>query len=301
MADPLPQRRADSVTPPPDGILRQRRPVGPPPLRPAPEAAPPLREPSMLGGLAGYKPTATLGEQVGRWYENSGGLNAAVQKAQESQQKRDPKVLDGLLWPKWKPEDVNKRAPVTTSDTDPYYKEAGNDGWHDPNSGSIWLRDGAPNKASVLGHELGHHVYARDADTVVRQQAAAEDGVSGWHMPHGGDKKSDYYRYTLEPAEVDVRLAEIKRHYAHHTGRLVDSPEEAQKAWDWWSSYRRNFTPGVNEHIERPEDAPTLDMRTFDRYDTLPPQMKQQMLHRMPELVQSGDRIRDLQREATSA
>ena len=35
----------------------------------------------------------------------------------------------------------------------------------------------------------------------------------------------------------------------------------------------------------------------FETYDSLPEQMKQQLLHRMPELVNSGSRIRDLKRQ----
>jgi hypothetical protein len=112
-------------------------------------------------------------------------------------------------------------------------------------------------------------------------------------MPH--DERA---AYLTDPTEVDVRLAEIKRHYAHHTGRLVDSPEEAQKAWDWWRSYSRNFDPGVNESLERPGENPSLEREDFEFYDNaLSPQMKQQMLHRMPELVRSEDKIREYRQQ----
>jgi hypothetical protein len=269
----------------------------------APAPAPPL-QPASAGAWAGYGPTTTLGAQIGRWYDNAGGLDAAISGAQEAQKNRDPRVLDGLLWPKWKPGDVTKRMPQAVN------RVAGLDNgtngqWHagtteillrageDPATGEPLVGQGA------LEHELSHNAFSRNADTTRQQRDPLRADARDWIVPHG----DDYKAYLLSPPEVDVRLAEIKRHYAHHTGRLVDSPEEAQKAWEWWRWNQLNFMPGFDEQIERPGDNPTLDPEDFYWYDSQPPQMKEQMLHRMPELVSSRreDSIRQYQNAIRNA
>jgi hypothetical protein len=265
-------------------LKRQRRPDEfQVPLRPAPPQAPPLEEPSRIGKALGYEPTATLGSQIGRWYENAGGLGKAIDAAQQSQQSRNTRVLDGLMWPKWKPEDVTSRRPSSITRSPQYAVPNANGAWYH-NSSRVWLAPDA--RQSVLEHELSHNAYIRDAKTGASQAAAAEQSQN-WDMPHGGTARGDRAKYLAAPEEVDVRLAEIKRRYAHHAGRLVDSPEEAKKAWDWWRTYNLNFGPAGSKQVERPEDRPTLYRRDFEYYDDLPGHMKTQMLHRMPELVRT--------------
>lgn len=296
-------------------VLRSRRPVyGPPqampPLREAPEEAPKPEEPSFIGRALGYSPRASLGSQVSRWYENAGGLDKAIDSAQQAQSRRNDSVLDGLTWPKWKPGDVtDRKAPIkakTGLDMDVIVTHA--DGLYWPSNGAVWLRDGIQNRQSVLEHELSHGAFLRDESTADAMERAAKNNPS-WVVPHGGNESSDRASYLLDPAETDVRLAEIKRHYAHHTGKLVTNPDEAKEAWSWWRSYNRNFRPDSKPlqpgrraqptPIERPEDTPTLFPSQFEFYDNLPDTMKKQMFHRMPELVRSSpDRIRELQRQS---
>jgi hypothetical protein len=164
----------------------------------------------------------------------------------------------------------------------------------DANTQAVTLSRRAGNQAT-LEHELGHNAYIRDAETGRRQRDAAGGAARNWVIPPGGDPWGDYDAYTLGPAEVDVRLAEIKRHYAHHTGRIVDSPGEAQRAWEWWranqSLFQEHWRAGETEdQVERPGENPTLTPETFDLYDSQPAHMKEQMLHRMPELVESRRR-----------
>lgn len=257
------------------------------PVRRAPEEAPPLTQPSVIGGLLGYKPTSTLGAQIGRWYDNAGGLKKAISAAQESQATRDTSVLGDAMWPKWKPEDVTSRtATVEMSDRLPS-RNTGE--WS--TDGAVYLAKGGDKELqSTLEHELSHNAYVRDRPTFRGQSSAASAGGSAWSVPerHGFEHDPGFASYLMSPAETDVRLAEVKRHYAHHTGRLVDSPAEAQKAWDWYRSYNRNFQPGVNPEIERPGEEPTMTTRQFEFYDSLPDDAKKQMLHRMPELVKGG-------------
>lgn len=275
-------------------LLRGRRPQnrnGGVPLRHAPPEAPGIQDPSRFGAALGYEPTFSLGDQIGRWYENAGGLDKAVDSAQQSMANRDPKVLDGLLWPKWEKKGLDEKFPVSRERDQRIPNANGTFDWSDRR---IRLSPGVQNHQAVLEHEGSHGLFM-PGNSGAKQRAAAADR-DRWDVPHG-DKHT---AYLMDPAEVDVRLAEIKRRYAHHTGRLVDSPEEAQKAFDWWKTYNLNFSPEINEGrekpIERPSDGPTTSRRATDTYDQLPEPMKQQLLHRMPEVVKSEDRIRELRR-----
>lgn len=271
-------------------VLRMRRPQGVAAnsLRPPPTEPPPLEGPSLIGGLLGYKPTATLGAQIGRWYDNSGGLKKAIAAAQESQSQRDLDVLTNDMWPKWNPDDVTRRtATVEATDLPDGY-----DGQWRPD-GSVLLRNGPTRSPqSVLEHELGHNAYIRDQTTAFIQAVGADatsDVPGQWSFPdeHGWpDDKMP--KYLMDPAEVDVRLAEIKRRYAHHTGRLADSPEEAGKAWKWYRENQQHFQPGAAPGVERPGEYPTLEPEQFDFYDSLPDDSRQKLLHRMPELVRGS-------------
>ena len=252
----------------------------------------------------GYKPTTSLGEQVGRYYKNAGGLDKAVDAAQEAQENRDPKVLDGLLWPKWGRGQMSMQVPVEVGSRDDEWKDSNGLHWlHPDNSHSIWLNKDGTHKQSTLEHEASHAAYLPTYDALDSQIKASADSQA-WPRPHRGDdgyvgsSMQNFRHYLTDPAEVDVRLAEVKRRYAHHTGNLVQTPEEARKAWDWWRSYSRNLDRPMNEGskspFERPDEEPTMSREQFDFYDDLPPQMKQQMLHRMPELVDRGNAIRTL-------
>jgi hypothetical protein len=255
-----------------------------------PPPPPALKEPSFFGKLLGYTPNTTLGDQIGRWYEPAGGLGNAIKSAQTAQKNRDGSVLDGLLWPKWEPADVTQRTPASITISAPSQDQAGPEGRWDSYPGSVWLKKGSAwPQQPVLEHELGHNAYVRDTATLRSQEDATEKGAAGWNVPHGGTDRADFYRYALDPAEVDVRLAEIKRRYAFATGRLVDSPEEAQKAWDWWRSNYYESPPDKND-----PERPTMTPGQFRIYDNLPGPMQRQMFHRMPELVRSEDRIRRL-------
>lgn len=87
---------------------------------------------------------------------------------------------------------------------------------------------------------------------------------------------AEYNKYLLNPAETDVRLAEIKRQYAHQTGTLVETPEQAQDAWKWYQQNQDKLSPDM-----------TLEPEQFELYDSLPEEQKTQLFHRMPELVQN--------------
>lgn len=298
----------------------------------------------------------TLGAQIGRWYQNAGGLNNAINKAQTAQQNRDTTVLDPKLWSSWRPEAVTQqRQPVITSQS-----LLDNRNNNKPAAGALtaaafqtpampetetytpttksWFGATKPQKPvqqkyvsepavvmpsppsnkvmsqSLLEHELSHGAFPA-AGEQDRDMASAFLTAGPARNPEqfGPDYEkqqreqySNQINYLSEPAEVDVRLAEIKRRYAHHTGNLVETPAQAQNAWDWWRQNRALM--GMNRVDEdaynqdetqlkqiapenipayTPSDLPTLNTGQFeDYYDRLPDDQKQKLFHRMPELVQ---------------
>lgn len=74
-------------------------------------------------------------------------------------------------------------------------------------------------RKAILEHELTHRTFVP---------------VDNYFKPgpvlHGNDP------YLSTPAEVDARLAAIKRLYAKNTGILVDTPEKAEEAINWYRS-----------------------------------------------------------------
>ena len=268
-----------------------------------PRVAPPkpLTQPSFVGKAMGYKPTATLGSQIGRWYQNTGGLDNAIAGAQQSQQNRDPAVLNTNTWPQWKPEDVTQRSiPIETENLSHF-------GHYAPDSQTVSLDDdlASGDYQPTLEHELSHAAYLPDNSTAVRQRISTGEIRApadlfaqpdpNWQTaalastrqvaPNVREKirntdAIERNKYKLDPAEVDVRLAEIKRRYAHHTGQLVSTPEDAEKAWSWW---REN-----QSKLPLEEGHPTTERGDFKTYDGLPDAQKQQLFHRMPELVQNN-------------
>ena len=53
----------------------------------------------------------------------------------------------------------------------------------------------------------------------------------------GGGK--DAFNYYVKPAEMDPRIAEIKRAYAAITGKNITTIEEAKQAWEWYKEQRK--------------------------------------------------------------
>ena len=334
------------------------------PLKAQPAAPPKLPEvpPKQIGDytFSGDAP-ATLGQHIGRWYTNTGGLNTAINSAQQAQQNRNPKILHENAWPKWQPSDVTQRTvPVRVGVDDPFasgtwspadaaqghqsalvqvrpqlgYQQDANGKWNevpktDAQGNFIPLQ-------ATLEHELSHNSYIRDKDTRDAQRAAQNNPTENTapdYRPNLGPESlandEGTRKYLLNPAETDVRLAEIKRRYAHHTGKLVETPAQAHEAWNWWrensprlhgESVELPGDPDINQkstsfydqgnknpfgtgstrpirewwdkqHNREPvqnweEERPTLGPDQFKLYDALPDNEKQQLFHRMPELVQ---------------
>ena len=172
--------------------------------------------------------TSSLAEDIARWYENAGGLGKAVQLAQSA-------------GAQWNPDDLRRKMPVTFADTG----KPSDLGTYDPNNGKILLqprfqteemdRKGRFGRQMLVEHERSHGALG-----VPRQDEPLAKGAGAFDRPEFGD-------YVMRPSEMRVRLAQIKRRYAHATGKIVDSPEEANKALLWYMDNAPNEPSGPDK------------------------------------------------------
>ena len=235
----------------------------------------------------------TPSENIGRWYENAGGFDNAVRAAQDAMQTRDnlqaaepmparSPVLCRERWPRWAADSVYR--PVGEErfrPDDPH----GARGLYDPARDAIRLKEGVRNGPAVREHEHTHAYTMRGLT-----EGSGHSYAAPMRWANAGSELSraglhDFIEYIQEPREIDVRLAEIKRRYAHHTGDLVDSPAAAKQAWDWWRANQNVVYPDYDSPDK--DDYPTMDDRQFEHYDKLPDEVKELFYKRMPELVRS--------------
>lgn len=206
--------------------------------------------------------TRTLRDDISRWYEKvPGGLDAAVEQAQEA-------IRDNGGRP-WNPAGIDALSPVIVKAVDKGL------GYHNPRTGEVAISDSLLAdhrlRQSVLEHERSHRLFGTPAEN-----GPILPGRARW-LTQGSAE------YVTKPTEIDVRIADIKRKYAHATGRLVNSPEEAEKAIMWFG---RNFESLPQEG---PDASGKADKEVAAEYITLPPPERERLLRRMMEVV-SNDR-----------
>ena len=232
-------------------------------------------------------------ENIGRWYENAGGFDNAVRAAQDAMQTRDnlqaaepvparSPILYRERWPRWEAENAYRpvgQEPMKPSDA------ASTQGLYNSGRDAIRLREGVPNAPAVREHEETHAYLIRGLPEKAQYSyyRPMRWGANGSLLSQAG--QHDFIDYIQEPREIDVRLAEVKRRYAHHTGKLVDSPAAAREAWNWWRDNQSTVYPGYNSPDR--DDDPTMDPEQFEHYDKLPDEAKELFYKRMPELVRS--------------
>ena len=270
-------------------------------------------------------PRRSLGSQISRWYDRAGGLDRAIEAAQEAQQSRNPGVLDGNTWLKWKPDDVKKlEVPVRLVKNMQSSQVSGGNvttgGNYNINERVVRLVANPPKEEAqgILEHELSHAAYLSGPDAFKKMRFATTKANPLIRLINGvskvpADKKwqtddiakasptalrllassgsladaNKYKAYLLDPAEVDVRLAEIKRIYAQQTGKLVRTPEQAAAAVVWFKKHMfEDPEKKLENYLRQNKSLPSIDAMQFDVYESLKPEQKQQLLHRMPELVQ---------------
>lgn len=263
---------------------------------------------------AGYgtppaKRITSLQEQVGRYYPpESGGVAGAINKAQEAQE-ANPGNLDRNRWPKQTRGGIEGDQQVSYGPREEgvspgaaaYYQGPGT-GWiglphisptHTA-PGISYINDADDNsfgketdEQNSLEHELTHGsiLGGKDFRTPGIQGKIQENrGPFSPDRKYEGSHKlhnpSAYYQpkdlgYAMDPTEIDVRLAEVKRRYAQHTGIIVDTPEKAEQAIKWFNQTRGDRKYKMGEH----------DSGNHELWNMMTPDQKDEILHRMPELV----------------
>ena len=259
-------------------------------------------------GVPAAKRITSLKEQIARYYGPAGGVEGALDKAQEAQE-QNPGNLNRKRWPLQTRSGVERdqlvgygnRNEGTVPDAKAYYQ------W--PHNASLGVKGLSPthtapgfnfindawddsfeknnDRQGSLEHELTHASILGGPDG--RTLGIAE-GIEENEGPFSEDREytgkhaihnpSQYYNeeqleYVMDPAEIDVRLAEVKRRYAQHTGIIVDTPEKAEQALKWWG----------DTHWDRKYEMREKDSGNHDLWNMLTPDQKDEILYRMPELV----------------
>jgi hypothetical protein len=235
--------------------------------------------------------SASLADYVSGWYANSGGIDKAISKSQETQNINDKNnSLDRDIWPSILPEAINRKFRVINDS--PKIKGA---------TQALFTYDdmsahfGLSFTPSIADHELTHGAtygpsrYDAGFDPN-KQWDPIVNGKRAHELPPDRDTRfsENKARYSLEAAEVDARIADVKRRYAFYTGKLVTNPEEAKKAWEWWKENQKTLDP--QQHTE----SPIIDHHDIKIYDSLDKKYRDQIFNRMPELVKTDKALKSV-------
>ena len=244
----------------------------------------------------------TLRGEVNRWYDNAGGFNNAVDKAQVAQRNRNTSVLGNSKWPKWSPQQLDNKVNVTKGKN--WRENFGVSGFYTPSIGSLRspsIHLSNNSNQAVLEHEMSHSVFNPGISNTIKGMAFGTNDAHSNKSPNTGFLDSGHKRYISDPGEVDVRLAEIKRRYAKSTGKLVTNPQEAQEAWSWWKQNSNSYPSAINSDNPNDNNSPTMHSSEFEYYDGAPQNIKKQYFNRMPELVSnSSNNLNKVSSEDTS-
>lgn len=242
----------------------------------------------------------SLGEQVDRWYEPVGGIGPVLRNAL-TRGAMNFGGLDRKRWPALTSEGVNRQQRIYRGDD--YLadgiEEGEVGGYYRANSELENLLTGTrrPSRAGDFIHLLDegsdNHMKEHELThgALLGGPAGMDVGIGETSEENRGTftqegtpefllqrtstgEVTDQSDYFSNPIEIDVRLAEIKRRYAYHTGVEVQTPEQAADALEWFNATR--------------EDRGRGDSMGHNFLDSLSPEQKQEIFHRMPELVFDG-------------
>lgn len=255
------------------------------------------------------KRITSLKEQISRYYPaESGGVEGAIDKAQAAQEE-NPGDLDRKRWPKqtrsgvegdqlvgYGPSEEGRRPNSAAYYQSPQTDSIGIRGLSQEHTipGFSYVNDADDNSfgkdnddQNSLEHELTHGSILGGPDfrtpgigTEAKKNAGPFSPLREYEGDNESHNPSMYYqpkdlRYAMNPAEIDVRLAEIKRRYAYHTGIIVDTPEKAEQAIKWFNSTRGKRRYEMGEP----------DSGYHELWNMLTPDQKDEIYYRMPELV----------------
>lgn len=229
--------------------------------------------PQLAWGERGPK-TKTLRQDISRWYSQAGGLDAAVRSAREAMASRDGGTAM-QEFPVWDEAALDREIPVAIVDESPYYGE------YKPKSGTVEMPRTSLldpfGRQQTLEHERSHGVFGGDFQTPGYMDSFTPPRDTASDM-------AKWKAYAVQPDELDVRLAMIKRIYAYNTGRVVTTPSEAEQAMRW---YIQNFPDLPPDHPDSPYGTGTDAKAIMGLPDT----KRAKAMRRMTEVV--GGAYRD--------
>lgn len=128
----------------------------------------------------------------------------------------------------------------------------------------------SPFMNSVKEHEMTHVL-----DAPGERRGRGADQLT---TPYDDRSSTNPWHYYLNGAEARARLSELKRHYAKQTGTDITTPQEAEKAWNWFKNegYKTAPSPMLKE----------LDIPTYESHPDWP-NIRQQFYNVLPMLLQN--------------
>jgi len=227
---------------------------------PLPTALPSIRHgqlPWQVKAHTAYSPQIPRHKQTpasafANYYENAGGLANAARKAMEYNQAGNAPTNA----PELDLSDENLLKPRTvyrTSLTNPEVSGMSFDG------GNIVIK---PPVRGFLSRKIAEHELAHQ----LQKQRSIESVTN----PNRVGRSWTPAKWALRPEELDAYAASpIKRLYAQMTGKLVDSPEEAEKALNWMKQLRDDieFFP---DNFEMQENRKTPIMQYLNANNIRP-------------------------------
>lgn len=260
-----------------------------------------------------------IGKRIGRWYANVVGafpraiaiakaamafydkMNVEYVKARRAQgyfgdRADEDETLRQQFFVQWD-QDVFKEAPDFWSlpgENNP--SVLGSTHFPEQFKGFIVLARGRPiaETSVTYDHELTHYYLLngrrRDeiqaAVTAVLPDGFGLEELSRKVFRAASDENLARARYLLQPAEIDVTLAEVKRRFAYNEKKHVDSRSfgegyaTAEMVWAWWAEV------GAKQSRESEEPAGVaLEPQRFELLDQLPARLRNWVLRRLYEVV----------------
>jgi hypothetical protein len=211
---------------------------------------------------------ASFPEFVAPYYAKTpGGYSGAVRAAESARTLHPTPSYQPLSFTERslaRPVPVDSRVPpagVTSyGQFDPATGRATMHPWNiGPNAGQ-----GRPGLArSTLEHELTHARVQDLQPGVPISEDSLLAGQSRTGAPFADTpRQAAYRRYASSAVEIDPRLAQVKRLYAQQTGRLVDTPEEADRALRWYNQAGHATDPNSEastfRHVYTNQPMPAL-------------------------------------------
>jgi len=240
-----------------------------------------------------------------RWYGNAGGFDKAVNMAQ-ARIASDPDPG----FHSWDPSDLDRVFPVVFKKQQSK-KTQGSFRFHGLGTDNKMSDGAAPPKGmrpkdkpfvelnpkylvvphagaqETLDHELGHGVYSPVGDGAHDQFAESPGDDPGYRQ---------WENYVLTKGEIDTRLAGIKRLYAWHKGIIVDTPQQARDALQWYIDNYKNIDPNSpdNPEEELSKGGEETQAAAARLYLKLPGVKQKELLKRMPKVTQDRPLIERL-------